>query len=169
MRTAVFALILLCGCPPADDDTVVPPLDIAGSYIVAGQILNNGCPPADGWGLWDDLFPWALETPGGQAVFQLELVQDGTALSSPILRDGVDTGCALDGSIGAAGNLHLSGPCDDDLIHRALDVTATATEFGSGHDLEGHMRIELDGGDLGPPDGTMDCAVEDLSLNGTGD
>jgi hypothetical protein len=160
-RTVLVALVVLAlGCP-SDDDGPPSISDVAGAYNIALQLLDNSCFDFD----YDDLMAFTLESNAARSM-SIELSQDGSAL---VGLTGPDVICELVGSVGTSGTWNLSGPCDDDLMDRALRVSATSTPYGDGLDLDGRLVFDVDGDpDMpGAADGTIDCEVEHR-LQGTG-
>ena len=156
--------LLVIGCPPADDDDVTTPMDIAGNYVVVGQQLQTDCTGAD-WDFWE-IFDFMERTANDVPSMSLVVEQSGGALSAT-MEPGA---CAWSGSVGADGTFSLRGPCPTASMDRDVAITGAVTLFGSNFDLDGTMVIEVDRDDGagGPPDGTLDCTVSAVELTGSG-
>jgi hypothetical protein len=158
---ALIAVIALAmGCPSEDDPIPQIP-DVAGVYTIALTLLDNACFAFD----YDDLMAWTLENNAARSM-SIDLAQSGGEIVGVV---GPDVGCELVGTVGTSGTWNLSGPCDDDLMDRSLQIAATSTAFGSGWDLDGTLTFQVDGvpGEAGGADGENDCDVEHR-IQGTG-
>lgn len=160
---AATAVLLLVGCPTGDPPPS-DPMEVAGTYALAGQQLDSECVGA-GWDFWE-IFDFMERTPTDVPSMQLVITQsDGNIEANQSPGD-----CVLDGSVGASGTFSLRGRCDTASMNRDLEISGNITLFGANFDLDANMRIDVDQSDGagGPPDGTIDCSVTTVELSGSG-
>ena len=165
VRFVALAAVLSCfGCPPADDDDVLEPMEVAGTYVFVGQQLETDCTGVE-WDFWE-IFDFMERTPNDVPSMSVQVGQTGGALAAT--QD--PSACEWAGSVGADGTFSLRGPCDTATMNRQISITGAITQYGSNFDVDGTMVIEVDRDDGagGPPDGTVDCTVSAVELSGSG-